>query len=97
MEKEAQSPRMSHDLYKSHDGSYIVASFRLKTPYVLPSIEGASEALAMLGVPEDEIDFALIDMLEKGNTHAQFGVLNGLLIFTDKQEPPIDLPLPPSN
>ena len=96
MQKEAQAPKMSHDLYKSSDGSYIVSSARLKVPYVLPSIEGAAEALTMLGVPDDEIDFALVDMMEKGTVHAQFGVMNGTLLFTDMQAPPTELPLPPS-
>jgi hypothetical protein len=81
------SPRpSSHDLYKLPDGTYKVASFKLKTPHVLPSVEGACEVLEMLGVPDQEIDYALIDMAQKDSNHAQFGVLHGAFIFSEKVE-----------
>lgn len=76
----------SHDLYKLPDGTYKVSSFKLRTEHVLPSVEGACEVLEMLGIPDAEIDYALIDMLQKDNNHAQFGVLHGAFIYSEKVE-----------
>lgn len=76
--------KTSHDLYRLSDGRFMVKSFKLQKPYVLPTVEGAAEALTLVGVPEDEIDYALIDMAQKGNNHAHFGILYGAFIFSDK-------------
>lgn len=46
------------------------------------SIEEASDYLIDLGVKDDEIDFALIDMTGQEHNRAQFG-MNGYFIFSD--------------
>lgn len=83
---EVNSSPSSHDLYKLPDGTYKVSSFKLRTPHVLPTVEGACEVLEMLGVPDQEIDYALIDMAQKDSNHAQFGVLHGAFIFSERVE-----------
>ena len=85
----------SHDLYKLPNGEYLVISFKLKKPYRFLDVEGAAEALEMIGIPDSQIDQAISDMHVKGDTHAQFGVMQGFFIYSDKEEPPVDLPPPP--
>jgi hypothetical protein len=85
----------SHDLYKLPNGEYLVLSFKLKKPYRFLDVEGAAEALEMIGIPDEQIDQAIADMHVKGDTHAQFGVMQGFFIYSDKEEPPVDLPPPP--
>lgn len=85
----------SHDLYKLPNGEYLVLSFKLKKPYRFLDVEGAAEALETIGIPDGEIDAAIAHMEIQGHTHCQFGVMQGFFIYSDKEEPPVDLPPPP--
>lgn len=84
-QEETKNNAGSHDLYVLKDGQYMVKSFKLSKPYVLPTIEGAAEVLEMIGVLDDEIDFTLITMRQNSHNHAQFGI-RGYLTFTDYTE-----------
>lgn len=77
----------SHDLYKLSGGKYMVKSFRLSKPYILPDLDGACQALLEVGIPDDEIDFAVMDMIAKDHNHCQFGVNKGSFIFSDVVDP----------
>jgi hypothetical protein len=47
------------------------------------TIEGAGDFLESLGVPGDEVDLALIDMVATGHTRANFGIDKGTFLFSD--------------
>ncbi len=85
----------SHDLYQLPNGEYLVTSFKLKTPYRFLDVEGAAEALEMIGIPDSQIDQAIADMQINKHTHAQFGVMQGFFIYSDKEEPPVVPPPAP--
>ena len=69
------------NLYSS--GSYwIVTSPSKVTPTVYDTIEGVSDYLMNLGVLDEHIDLALVDMLAKSNTRANFST-NGTFVFSD--------------
>jgi len=87
----------SHDLYKLPNGEYLVVSFKLKKPYRFLDIESAAEALEIIGIPDEQIDQAIADMQIQQHTHAQFGVLRGFFIFSDREEPKVELPPPPKS
>jgi len=78
---------MGINLYKVSKVNWAVQSEHNEELQNFPTIEKAAEYLETLGVPSDEIDFALIDMMGNDNTRAQFGVLEGRFIFSDKAKP----------
>lgn len=49
---------------------------------VFPSIEAAADYMLNLGVKDDAIDLALIEMNANEHTRANFGI-NGTFIFSD--------------
>ena len=83
-----KNQNQSHNLYKLADGRYLVCSYKLQKPYVFPDLDSAAEGLILVGVQDDEIDFAVADMTIKNTTRANFGVLNGGFLFSDNSIPP---------
>jgi len=71
------------DLYKMENNVWAVKTLRTGTS-VFPSIEEASDFMLHMGVEDDEIDSALIDMITLSHTRAQFGI-NGFFIFSDEK------------
>jgi hypothetical protein len=51
-----------------------------------PSIEEAATQLESLGVPDEEIDIALIEMVGNEHNMAQFGALEGRFIFSSRED-----------
>ena len=47
------------------------------------TIDDAGMYLESIGVPDEEVDMAIIDMVAKGTVRANFGVTNGHFIFSD--------------
>ena len=48
------------------------------------TIEDAATYLEDIGIPDEEIDDALVDMLANSNVRANFGATQGKFIFSDK-------------
>jgi acyl-coenzyme A thioesterase PaaI-like protein len=74
-------------LVSKDDGSWVVKTFQhnSESQHSFKTIEGAAEYMHnILGVPEDDIDVALIDMASNHNNLAEFGTLNGGFIFSKK-------------
>jgi hypothetical protein len=74
---------MSINLYRVSKVNWAIVSHKEEGAQCFTNIENASEYLESIGVPSDEIDLALMDMMAKGNTRAQFGVLEGRFLFSD--------------
>jgi len=70
---------MEVNLYKIRSGWAVKAG---KEVEAYPTIEEAADALLHVGVKDDAIDVALIELYGNGHTRANFGV-NGGFIFTD--------------
>lgn len=78
---------MSYNLYKVSKVNWAVKTHKDEEIHSFENIEAAATYLESIGVPTDEIDFALIDMLAKGTTRAQFGIDKGLFLFSDNARP----------
>lgn len=77
---------LSTDLYKVTNLCYIVKSNKLTELCMFSTIDQAADFLEKeLGIPGDEVDIAIVDMAVQGNTHAQFGVLEGRFMYSDKE------------
>ena len=74
---------MSTDLYKVSKVLWAVKSHKDEEVLGFSTIEGAAEYLEEIGIPDDEIDLAIIDMAANGHSRAQFGVLEGRFMFSD--------------
>jgi hypothetical protein len=70
---------MEINLYRIRSGWAIKAG---KETEAFPSIESACEALSYLGIDDDSIDVALIEIYAKLHSRANFGI-NGRFVFTD--------------
>lgn len=66
-----------HHLYVLSKTKFAVKSSLLKKPYFFETIEGAAEALLELGVKDDDIDTAIMDMYSRENNHARFEAIEG--------------------
>lgn len=73
---------MEINLYKVSAVCWAVTSPKDDEPRVFRNIDDAGEYLIEIGVDDDHIDLALVDMLAKGSTRANFGV-NGTFIYSD--------------
>jgi hypothetical protein len=74
---------MDTNLFKVSAMCWVVTSAKHEEPQVFESVDAAAMHLESVGVPDEEIDTALIDMSAKGNTRANFGVTNGSFIYSD--------------
>lgn len=68
------------NLYKVRSGWAVVSQEDWET---YPTIELAADVLMSMGVKDDQIDVALIEMYGNAHSRANFGV-NGTLIMTDE-------------
>jgi len=50
------------------------------------SIEDASTYLESIGVLDEEVDYALVDMMANNSVRANFGFTNGSFIFSDNKK-----------
>jgi hypothetical protein len=70
------------NLYKISSVGWAVTSVKEDDPQVFPTVEGAADYLLSIGVEDEHIDMALVDMTVRGTTRANFGA-NGTFIFSD--------------
>lgn len=73
------------NLYKVNTKSWAVEESN-DDPIVFSSIERAATYLEGLGIPDQEIDYAIIDMAGQNHTRAQFGALEGRFMFSDGEK-----------
>lgn len=74
---------MDTNLYKVSKVCWAVRSEHNPETQVFQAIEGAASYLESIGVPDEEIDIALVDMSARGTTRANFGVTQGRFILSD--------------
>jgi hypothetical protein len=77
---------MGIDLYRASAVSWLVKSQETEL-HSFPTIEKAADFLESLGIRDEEIDYALIDMKAKSNTHAHFEIMQGIFIKSDNERP----------
>ncbi len=70
------------DLYRIGKDRWVVVNSEDKI--LFSKIEAACDFMLNYGIIDDEIDFALADMVSHEHNHAQFGV-NGFFIYSDKE------------
>jgi hypothetical protein len=75
---------MDTNLFKVSKVCWAVTSSKDPEPVAFPTIEAASDYLMGIGVPDEEIDIALVDMIASGHSRANFGATKGQFIFSDK-------------
>lgn len=68
------------DLYRLNKDKWLVSNKEDKI--IFDKIESACDYMLELGIIDDEIDFALADMVSNEHCHAQFGT-NGFFIYSD--------------
>jgi hypothetical protein len=73
---------MDTNFYKVSKVCWAVTSEHTAEPMVFACVDDATNYLETVGVKDEEIDFALIDMTAKGNTRANFGV-HGCFTYSD--------------
>jgi hypothetical protein len=71
------------NLYKMSKVMWAVTSAKTDEPQVFENVDRAADYLESIGVKDEQIDLALIDMIVKGNCRANFGALHGNFIFSD--------------
>lgn len=76
---------MDTNLFKVSSVCWAVTSSHSSEPQTFTTIESASEYLESIGIPDEEIDIALIDMLEHDTKRANFGATQGRFIFSDNK------------
>lgn len=74
---------MDTNLYKVSKVCWAVTSPIDEYPQVFKNPDDAAEYLLAIGIQDSHIDLALVDMLIRGSTRANFGV-DGTFIFSDE-------------
>ena len=75
---------METNLFKVSKVCWVVTSAKDDgEPQVFENVDDAAMYLEDLGVPDEEVDAALIDMADKSTTRANFGVKNDSFIYSD--------------
>lgn len=62
---------------------WAVTSARTDEAQVFENVDKAADYLESIGVKDEQIDLALIDMTIRGNSRANFGAIHGNFIFSD--------------
>ena len=75
---------MDTNLYKVSKVCWAVTSMGVEARN-FKTIEEAATYLEGIGVPDEEIDLALVDMTANGTTRANFGALKGRFIMSDNE------------
>jgi len=73
--------KMGIDLYKMSMDKWVV-DHHSDMPHLFENADKASDYLMVLGVQDEHIDYALVEMAVKGTTRANFGI-NGTFTFSD--------------
>ena len=76
---------MDTNLFKVSAVCWAVTSDRTEEAQTFPTIEGAATYLESIGIPDEEIDIALVDMAVKNTIRANFGVTQGQFILSDNK------------
>jgi hypothetical protein len=76
---------MSTNLYKVSPSSWAVKGKKDKL-VAFDTIEEAATHLESIGVPDEEIDLALVEMAARNHSRAEFGALEGRFIFSDVEK-----------
>ncbi len=74
---------MDTNLFKVSKVCWAVTSAKDVETQTFSTIEGAAEYLESVGVPDSEIDVALVDMAANQSVRANFSVENGRFIYSD--------------
>jgi hypothetical protein len=74
---------MGINLFKVSANSWVVTTEKDPESYRFIGIDSACNFLETLGIQDDEIDNAVIQLSAHDHTRANFGALNGIFIFTD--------------
>lgn len=73
---------MDTNLYKVSKVCWAVTSAYTNEPMVFTNVDDAANYLEKIGVEDEHIDLAIVDMVAKGSSRANFGMY-GTFIFTD--------------
>lgn len=73
---------MDTNLFKVSGVCWVVTSIKYEEPQVFTSVDAAAMHLESIGIPDDEVDAAIIDMTAKGTSRANFGA-NHSFIYSD--------------
>jgi hypothetical protein len=76
---------MDTNLFKV-EGCWAVTCARATEEQMFGTIEEAAGYLESIGVKDEEIDFALIDMAANNTTRANFGAMQGTFILSDNKK-----------
>ena len=76
---------MDTNLFKVSKVSWAVTSAKDSEVQSFQTIEDAASYLESLGVPDEEIDEALVDMVANGTVRANFGAEDGRFILSDNK------------
>ena len=74
---------MDTNLFRVSVVCWAVTSDKTKDAQTFPTIEEAATYLESIGVKDEDIDEALVDMAAKGSRRANFGAASGRFIFSD--------------
>ena len=74
---------MDTNLFKVSEVCWVVTSAKHEEPQVFGSVDEAGMHLESVGIPDEEVDSAIIDMSAKGTIHANFGVADGSFMYSD--------------
>ena len=76
---------MDTNLFKVSKVCWAVTSPKTSEAQTFRTIEDASAYLESIGVPDEEIDIALVDMTANDTTRANFGAMQGRFIMSDNK------------
>jgi hypothetical protein len=74
---------MDPNLFRVSEVCWAVVSSKESEPMVFNTIEGAADYLEVIGIPDQQIDNALVDMAANGTCRANFGATKGHFMFSD--------------
>jgi hypothetical protein len=74
---------MDTNLFRVSEVCWAVTSCAAFEAQVFTTIEDASTYLESIGIPDEQIDIALIDMVANGTCRANFGTIEGNFMFSD--------------
>jgi len=74
---------MDINLFKISAVCWAVTSPKDTEAQTFEKVDDACMYLESIGVPEEEVDAALVDMAAQDTTRANFGMLNKKFIFSD--------------
>ena len=76
---------MDTNLFKVSPVCWAVMSDKDSEVQTFKSVDDAAMYLESVGIPDEEVDHALIDMIANGTVRANFGVMSGKFMFSDNK------------